>query len=296
MSAQSEKIWTVLDLLKWTTEHFKEAGVESPRLDAECLLAHALDCERLRLYLDFDKPVEAPERARFRELVRARASERVPVALLTGVREFWSLPIAVNRDVLVPRPESELLVEWVLGEVPEPGDGHSLLEIGTGSGAIALAIATERAGLAIAATDLSPSACKCAEENALRLELAERAEPIRWLEGDLFAPIVGERFSLLVSNPPYVASGERGSLPPELAHEPETALFAGEDGLAVLRPLISGAPAYLLPGGALACECDPRQIGALHDIALAAGFETTTVLLDAAGRERVLCARLPESQ
>jgi release factor glutamine methyltransferase len=135
------RTWTLLELLRWTTEHFQRRGIETPRLDAECLLAHALGMDRLRLYLEFEKPVLAEERARFRELVRRRADERVPVALLTGRREFWSLLLRVTPDVLVPRPETETLVEVALGLLPDSESEARILDLGTGSGAIALALA-----------------------------------------------------------------------------------------------------------------------------------------------------------
>src|SRR5690606_15550967 len=132
------RTWTVLELLRWTTAHFADRGIESARLDAECLLAHAPGCDRLRPYVAHDKPVAADERARFRELVRARAGERVPVSILTGRREFWSLPFEVNRDVLAPRPETETLVEAVLDAVPDRDAEIAVLDLGTGSGAIAV--------------------------------------------------------------------------------------------------------------------------------------------------------------
>ncbi len=285
----TSKTWTVLDLLQWTTAHFKERGVASARLDAECLLAYALGCDRLKLYVDYEKPVEEAERARFRELVKARGRERMPVAYLTGRREFWSLPLAVSPAVLVPRPETECLVEAAL---PLLGAGTRVLEIGTGSGAIVIALATERPDALFWATDRSSDALSVAQKNAQAL--VPDVE-IRWLEGDLFAPLAGERFDLVVSNPPYVAETERGSLPPELAHEPSGALFGGgEDGADCLRRLVAEAPAHLRPGGRLLLELDPRQLPAISDAAIAAGFDPGATIRDAAGTERALLIGPPD--
>jgi release factor glutamine methyltransferase len=204
---QSNKSWTVLELLRWTTAHFAAKGIESARLDAELLLASTLGCERLRLYLDFEKPVAAEERARFRALVRRRGEERVPVAYLTGVREFWSLPLSVTPDVLIPRPDTETLVAAVLARRPEREAPLAVLDIGTGSGAIALALAVERPRAMVTASDLSEAALAVARQNAEALGLSER---VRLLTGDVFAPVEGERFDVIASNPPYVAEGAGG--------------------------------------------------------------------------------------
>jgi release factor glutamine methyltransferase len=295
MAAAAPKTWTVLDLLRWTTQHFAERGIETPRLDAECLLAFALDCDRLRLYVDYEKPVDEAERARFRDLVRERASERVPVALLTGHREFWSLPLRVSRDVLVPRPETETLVATALEFVPDRDAEVRVLDVGTGSGAIALAIASERAKARITATDLSAAALAVARGNADALGLSDR---VRFLEGSLFAPFLmtgglrgGERFDLVVSNPPYVAERDQAGLPPELRHEPASALFAGPDGTDVLRAIAAHVGDVLAPGGAVLVELDPRQVDAMRAWLREAGLVAIDVHRDVAGRQRVVSAR-----
>jgi release factor glutamine methyltransferase len=293
-AATASRSWTVLELLRWTTQHFSERGIETPRLDAECLLAFALDCDRLRLYVDYEKPVEEGERARFRELVRERGSERVPVALLTGRREFWSLPLRVTRDVLVPRPDTETLVAAALERIPDRDAEVAVLDVGTGSGAIALAIASERPKARITATDVSAAALAVARENAEMLGLADR---VRFLEGSLFEPFAmtgelgGERFDLIVSNPPYVAERDRATLPPELRHEPESALFAGADGTAVLRAIAAQAGARLNPGASVLLELDPRQADAVQGWLRDAGLASIEVHRDAAGRQRVVSAR-----
>jgi release factor glutamine methyltransferase len=291
MSAATPKTWTVLELLRWTTQHFAERGIETPRLDAECLLAAALDCDRLRLYVDHEKPVEEAERARFRELVRERAQARVPVALLVGAREFWSLRLEVTRDVLVPRPETETLVAAALDAFRERDAELSVLDVGTGSGAVALAIARERPKARVTATDASPAALAVAARNAERHGLADR---IRFLAGSLFEPVAGERFELVVSNPPYVARRDAASLPPELRHEPEGALFAGEDGTDVLRALAAGVGEVIAPRGAVLLELDPRQVEVVSEALRGAGLEAVAIHRDAAGRARVVSARKRE--
>lgn len=287
--------WTVLELLRWTAQHFAERGIETARLDAELLLAHALDCDRLRLYVDHEKPVGEAERARFRELVRARAGERVPVSILLGRREFWSLPLAVTRDVLTPRPETETLVAAALDALPDAEAEWAVLDVGTGSGAIALAIARERPKARVTATDVSPAALAVARGNAEALGLAGR---VCFLEGADFAPVAaalaaGARFDAVLSNPPYVARRDAATLPPELRHEPEIALFGGEDGSDVLRRLAAGVAGALAPGGFAAFELDPRQADAVAAWLRDAGLVETALHRDAAGRPRVVSARRP---
>jgi release factor glutamine methyltransferase len=288
----SGRVWTLLELLRWTTEHFAERKIDTPRLDAECLLAFALGVDRMRLYLDFDKPASQGERDAFRELVRRRADERVPVAQLVGRKEFWSLPLLVTADVLSPRPDTETLVAAALERLPERDTDARILEIGTGSGAVALAIAHECTRARITATDVSPAALKVAEQNARELGLEDRIE---FAEGSLFAPVIGQRFELVVSNPPYLAESERSQLDPELEHEPDVALFAGPDGLAVLRELVAGAMDFLAPGGGLALELAPDQAQIVADWLCEAGLGDVTTHRDLAARPRVVSARAPQS-
>jgi release factor glutamine methyltransferase len=275
----------VLSLLQWTTAHFEKQGIDTARLDAECLLAHALGVERLRLYVDFDKPVQAGERAAFRELVQRRASERIPVSQLLGSKEFWSLEFRVTRDVLTPRPDTETLVQAALDRFPEKETPIRVLDLGTGSGAIALAIAVERPQSVICATDKSQEALKLAQENAERLGNADR---IRFVEGDWLVPVRGEHFDLVVSNPPYVAESERAGLPPELAHEPDMALFSGVDGLDALRILVREIPEVLAPGGAFALEMAPDQVSKVAEGCRKTGFQDVSTHRDLAGRPRVV--------
>jgi release factor glutamine methyltransferase len=286
-TSAERKTWTVLELLRWTTQHFAAKGIDTARLDAELLLAFALGVDRLRLYLDFEKPVLDEERARFRALVRRRGEERVPVAYLTGVREFWSLPLAVTPDVLIPRPDTETLVEAVVARLARRAAPLAVLDLGTGSGAIALALAKEWPEARVTATDLSDAALAVARKNAEALGLADR---VRFASGDLFAAVADGRFDVIVSNPPYVPEADAAGLAPELGHEPALALFAPGDGSALLRRIAREAPARLAPGGLLALELAPAQAADVTQCLRDAGFEQLAEHRDLAGRVRALSA------
>jgi len=286
------RTWTVLELLRWTTDFFGRKGIENARLDAEVLLAHALGCKRIDLYIQFEKPVTPDERAAYRGLVQARA-ERKPVSLLLGEKEFWSLRFQVTPDVLTPRPETELLVALVLEVLPEKDSPARILDVGTGSGAVALAIAHERPKAQVTATDLSAEALQIARENADHLHVAER---VRFLEGNLYEPVRGDRFDVVVSNPPYLVDSRaaRDGLPPELSHEPEQALFAGPEGLDVLNPLIENAATVLEPGGTLALEIGFDQSQTVQAAMTKAGLVDVGVRRDLASLPRVVVARRGE--
>ncbi|HEY5656665.1 MAG TPA: peptide chain release factor N(5)-glutamine methyltransferase, partial [Myxococcota bacterium] len=199
--------------------------------------------------------------------------------------------LRVTRDVLAPRPETETLVAAALDLLPEPQGPARVLDVGTGCGAVALAIAQERPQAVITATDLSQEALIIAQQNAEELGMAER---IRFLGGHLLEPVRGEIFDLLVSNPPYLAEAVRPTLAPELAHEPESALFAGADGLTLLRPLVMEAGAVLAESAGFAVEIDPGQAGSVTQLCESAGFEAIRLRRDLAGRPRVISARRPE--
>lgn len=286
-----DRTWTVLELLRWTEQHFSERGIETARLDAEVLLSHALGVPRLQLYVDFDKPIAEGERAGFRELVVRRGRDRVPVSQLLGFREFWSLELQVTGDVLSPRPETETLVEAALAGCPEREHSYRILDVGTGSGAIALALASERPSADVTATDISPEALQIARANADKLLLSDR---LRFLEGDLFEACPGEQFDLVVSNPPYVAERDREGLPPELDHEPEVALFGGEDGFAVVSRLIAQVSRALMPGGVFAVEVGHDQTERTAKECSEAGLLEVETRRDLARRPRVVMARNPE--
>ena len=282
-----DRTWTVLDLLKWTTEHLNRQGIETARLDAEILLAHALGTSRLDLYLNYEKPVSPSERAIYRELVGKRATQRVPVSQLLGEREFWSLTFQVNADVLTPRPDTEVLVSAALDAMPDLAHAYHVLDLGTGSGAIALAIASERPAVRVTASDVSISALKVARTNADLLHLNDR---VHFVEGSLFEAVPGQSFDLVVANPPYIARSERAELPPELSHEPEIALFGGEDGYAVIRPLVNQVGTALIEGGLFLVELDPRQADTVVGWCREAGMSSVSVLHDLAGHARAVSA------
>jgi release factor glutamine methyltransferase len=276
--------WTPLKLLSWTQEFFAKKGIDAPRLTAEVLLAHALSCDRVRLYLDFDKPLGDPELAAYRELVRRRADGE-PTAYLTGKREFYGHGFAVDRRVLVPRPETELVVEVALAALPE---GGRALDLCTGSGAIAVSLALGRPGARVVATDVSEDALTVARENAARLGAV-----VELATGDLWAAVHGDaRFDVIASNPPYIPSRELAGLSREVRREPCIALDGGEDGLAVLRRVVAGAPARLVPGGTLVVEMHESHREILPGLCLDAGFATAQARDDLAGLPRYVVAHM----
>jgi len=281
----TDEAWTPLRLMAWTQGFFARGGVDAPRLTAEILLAHALSCDRVRLYLDFDKPLGAPELAAFRELVRRRAAGE-PTAWLTGRREFFGHPFRVDSRVLVPRQETELLVETAIALLPP---GGALLDLCTGSGCIAISTALARPDARVVATEISPEALRVARENAEAL-----GARVELLEGDLDAPVsAGERFDLIVSNPPYVPSGEIEGLAREVRREPRIALDGGADGLDVIRRIVSCAPSRLRPGGLLVIEMHETHAAPLPALCLAAGFAEALAHRDLAALPRWVVARLP---
>ncbi len=248
--------WTLGRLLQWTTQFLAERGSESPRLDAEVLLAHAEGCRRIDLYTRFEEPASELTRQRFRELVRQRA-EGCPVAYLVGRKEFFSLEFEVSRAVLIPRPSTETLVAECLQRLkshPAP----LILDLGTGSGNIAVSLAKYLPQARIVAVDISAEALAVASRNAQRHHVADR---ITFLQGDLFVPLpAGSEFDAIVSNPPYIADSELADLPVGVRlYEPEVALRGGPDGLAVVERIIRQAEQFLRPGGHLLLEIGTAQ-------------------------------------
>lgn len=286
-------VWTVLRMMRWSGAYLEEKGVERGRLDAEHLLAHALETERLQLYLQYDRPLTASELDRFRPLLRRRA-RREPLQYILGVAAFRELDLTVDPRVLIPRPETEVLVQEVLDWAADAATaGMTALDVGTGSGAIALSLALEGPFQRVVATDASAEALEVAAENAAARGLEDRVE-LR--HGALFEPLEpGERFHVVVSNPPYVGEVEAAELEPEVTEwEPREALFAGPDGLAVLRALVARAGEHLEEGGLLALELGAGQAGpVVAAVEEAGGWDDIRVRKDLAGRERVLLARRP---
>jgi len=274
----------------------KAGGSRSPRLDAELLLARVLDVPRAGLFREPDRELTADEAAGFEDLLRRRLA-REPVAYITGWRSFRTIDLEVTPDVLIPRPETETLVEVALEALaamplhgPDPQDEPLALDVGTGSGCVALALAAEDPFVRVVATDVESGALAVARRNAARLGLARRVE---FVLSDLFAD-VGERpFDLVVSNPPYIPADEYVALEPNVRdYEPRRALYGGVDGLDVYRRLVPGAALLLRPGGTLAVEVGAGQADAVAGVIAAAGaFETAERRDDLSGITRVVCAR-----
>lgn len=258
------------------------------RGEAELLLAHVLRRPRSWLFAHADAPVETGLAARFDALLERRKRGE-PVAHLTGRRGFWAFELRVDASTLIPRPETERLVELALERLPA-GRPLRLLDLGTGTGAIALALAHERPLARVWAVERSPEALALARQNAVALGLAERVE-LR--VGDWFAPVAGERFDLIASNPPYIEAEDPHLEAGDLRFEPRTALAAGPDGLADLRRIVAAAPRHLVPGGWLLLEHGWRQGAALRTLLAAAGFTDIATAPDLEGRERVSLGRLP---
>lgn len=278
------EIWNPLKLIAWAQGYLARAEVDAPRLTAELLLAHALGCGRLRLYLDFDKPLAEPELARYRLLLKRRADGE-PTAYLVGVKEFYGRCFRIDARALIPRPETELVVEAALDHLP--ATGGVALDLCTGSGCVGITLALERPGSRVLASDVSADALALARENAeqlgVRLEL---------LQGDLFAPIPADvRFDVIAANPPYVPTAELGRLARELHREPVLALDGGDDGLSVTRRLVSDAAARLRPGGALVVEMHESHLEALPALCLELGFEDAEARRDLANLPRFVVAR-----
>ena len=286
------KMWRVVDLLDWTTRYFEQHGIPNPRLDAEVLLGHLLEKSRLQLYLHFEMPVFQEHLTPYRELIKKRVAH-TPVSYLTNRKEFMSLEFYVDERVLIPRPETEQLVETILNE--KDADSERLLELGTGSGVIATSLAVHQPDWDIIATDISESALAVAQKNA---ETHACTAQIRFLSGDLFEPIkamdpTGEiRFDWIVCNPPYIKKTEWDTLRPDVRdYEPEIALFAGEDGLAVIGRLIAEAPAYLAANGKLILEIGDTQGDIVRPLLDAEpAYCTYKLLKDYAEKERIVLA------
>jgi len=283
--------WTIITLLQWTTAYFKTHGIESPRMDAELLLAHSLGVERIDLYLRHDQPLNPDELNRFRQLVKRRTA-REPVAYITGRKEFWTLALAVGPEVLIPRPETECVVEAVLAALETDTDAQKgrFLDLGTGSGAIALALAHSCPEARVVAVDRSCQALRVAHGNARRHGLQDRVHLAAGNWFDLFAG-GRTRFDIIVSNPPYIPSPVIDSLQPEIVrYEPRGALDGGPDGLDAVRQIIRQAPAYLPSGGGLFLEIGHDQYPAVRRLAQTCGaYRDVTCRSDYSGQDRVAC-------
>jgi release factor glutamine methyltransferase len=281
--------WTVRSLLAWAREWLQKKGVENPRLDAELLLAHALNCDRVRLYIDVDKPLTAAELSLFKPFIQRRGL-REPVAYILGIKEFYGRRFEVGPGVFIPRPETELLVQLALAAVPK-GEPARVLDLCAGSGAVGIAIAAERPQAQVDLVELSPPAAAVAERNAQK-HAQGRA---RVLQGDLFAALPGPlRYNVVVTNPPYVPLSHSPQLAPDITgHEPHLALFAGEDGLVIIRRILDGLRDWLAPGGFFGVEIDPPQAAQVAQLCAAAGLSGVRIHPDLAGLDRHVTGRGP---
>lgn len=279
---------TVLEIIKKTTDFFAAKGIESPRLNAELLIGHALQRKRMQLYLEFERPLAEAELELIRPLVRRRAQHE-PVQYILGETEFLGLKLKVDRRALIPRPETELLVEQIRSRWGQAAAPERILDLGTGSGAIALTLAQTFPGALVTATDRSAEALSLARENAERTGLAAR---VQLLEADWFEGVPAGSYELIVANPPYLTTEETAQTAREVRDfEPVSALAAADAGLADLKRIIAGAPAFLAPGGLLALETGIAQREPLLEAARASGFSQVEIERDLTDRDRFVFAR-----
>ncbi len=279
--------WTIVELLRWTTEYLKGKGFHNARLNAELLLAGVLDLKRLDLYLQFDRVLRAEELAEFKARLQRRV-RREPLQYIEGKAAFRNLCLRVDRRVLIPRPETEILVDEVLAWARGRTDLEAV-DVGTGSGAIALSLATEGPFQRVVATDISPDALELARHNH---DVLAPQVPVELRQGSGYDTVAGESFDVVVSNPPYIGDSERNGLDIEVREwEPPEALFAGPGGLEIIEALVVGAPGVLRPGGLLALEVGLGQATEVVGLIRAVGgFPEPRVRSDLSGRDRIVVA------
>jgi release factor glutamine methyltransferase len=275
--------WTTLAVLDWTTRRFTDAGIGAARLEAQVLLAHVLQCSRVQLYTGFDRPLGEAELAGYRELIRRRLAGE-PVAYLVSEHEFWGLPFHVDANVLVPRPDTETVIEVARATRADRAAACRVLDLCTGSGVIAVSLARELPAARVVATDVSEAAAAIARRNAERNAVGERVD-VR--VGDLWTPVAGEQFELIAANPPYIESAVIATLGPEVGREPVLALDGGPDGLAFYDRICAAARAHLAPGGALVVEHGFDQADAVRSRFEAAGLERVALVHDLGKNPRV---------
>lgn len=279
----TDETWTPLKVLDWTSSFLLERGVENARLEAEWMLCAATGLERIGLYLNFDKPLSEIELAGYRSMV-ARRGRREPLQHILGSQEFDGLEFIVTPSVLIPRHDTELLVTTAAEKSPACG---SLLDIGTGSGCIAISLAKRLPTATVTATDISPDALTVARQNARQHNVV-----VKFLLGSFYQPVAGCRFDLILSNPPYIPTAEIETLQPEVKnHDPRLALDGGADGLDAYRQLIKDGPEHLNAGGWLLLEAGAGQGGELSRLLIERGFDDILSLQDNAGHQRVLGGR-----
>jgi len=277
----TREIWTLLKLLRWTTNYFSEKGIDNPRLDAELLLADVLKLDRVGLYLNYDRPLSQEELDVARPLVKKRG-QREPLQYLLGTTEFWSLPFKVTPAVLIPRADTEILVEEALARA---GSDGQLLDVGTGSGAIIISLASELPDWQMTGLDISAAALEIARENVEKNQVVSQ---VQLVQGDL-AELPVQQYDLIVSNPPYIAQQEWDELMPEVrCFEPQLALLAGNDGLECYQQLAAQAISRLKTGGWLLVEIGYQQAEAVKELLAAAGLVNVFVRDDYSAQPRVV--------
>jgi release factor glutamine methyltransferase len=287
----SKQTWTIGELIHWSTNYLRSHKSDSPRLDAELLLANCLKCNRIDLYLQFDKPITADEKAGYREAIKRRAQGE-PVAYITGYKEFYGLSFHVTPDVLIPRPDTELIVEQAHQYFSKKDDVSSLkvLDLGTGSGCIAISIAHLYPGLQVEAWDISSPALKVAEKNAAALGVNVKLHQVDMLDESAWKNL-DNTYDVVCSNPPYICETERDHLAASVKdYEPGLALFAGEKGLAFYRFLAKQIRSSLKDGGILLAEMGATQSFAVLEMFQSSGWQSTEVIQDLAGINRLLLA------
>jgi release factor glutamine methyltransferase len=285
IDASEPQVWTIEAVLRWAADDFRTRGIDTPRLDAELLLAHAIASTRIKLVLESKRPLEPAELGRFRELVRRRRA-REPVAYILGYREFYGRTFRVDARVLIPRPDTETLIDVALHRTRGISLSMRALDLCTGSGCVAITLARERPTSHVLGTDIRDGAIAVARENALRLGAYNTA----FATGDLFSAVAPpSRFDLIVANPPYIPSGEVATLAPEIRdHEPRGALDGGSEGLALLARVVAGAPSHLARSGVLAVEVGAGEAPAVAGLFARAGFTAIESARDCGRIERVV--------
>lgn len=284
---ETKPVWTIMKILNWTKQYFADKGVENPRLDAEILLCAVLQCERISLYVDFERPLTEEELAQFKKYVVRRA-EHEPLAYILGEKAFMRNSFKVTSYTLVPRPETELLVESIVQAAETMGGDVKILDIGTGSGAIIVSLLDYLPQAKGVGVDISVGALAVAKENAVRIGVAERAG---FLRSDVFSALpVEKKFDIIVSNPPYIPAADIAGLAKDVQREPRGALDGGADGLNFYRHITREAPAHMAEDGLLAFEVGIHQGEAVAELCRQAGFGATAIRKDYAGINRMVFA------
>ena len=288
----SDQEWTTRRVLEWTRGHFEKQDIDDPRLTSEILLGHVLSLPRVKLYMDLDRPLSKEELATYRALIQRRLAFE-PTQYLVGFKDFYGRRFAVDKRVLIPRSETELLVEAVLHDVKKDAPSR-VLDVCTGSGCIGVTIAAERPQASVWATDLMAGAIEVGKKNAEAHQVDGR---VTFFQGDLLAAVPqGTRFDVIVSNPPYVKTGELATLQKEVRQEPREALDGGPEGVTLIARLVEGALPLLKPGGLFAMEIGEDEGAAVRELLTRAGYHDVKIEKDLARHERLALGRAPSKE